>query len=101
MAGRGKNDAQHARQQAERARRYAARTAWHEGRARRRSRDNIVASVVGGLLVVGAVFSQVMLAQADAPAPKPKATSSVAPTDGASPTPTTAPTPSDSPTPAT
>ncbi|MDR2996695.1 MAG: hypothetical protein LBU78_01085 [Microbacterium sp.] len=94
MAGRGKNDAQHARQQAERARRYAARTAWHEGRARRRARDNVVASVVGGLLVVGAVFSQVMLAQADAPAPKPKATPTSTSTPAPVITPSATPTPS-------
>ncbi|MFE6994690.1 hypothetical protein ACFVAE_01915 [Microbacterium sp. NPDC057659] len=95
MAGRGKNDAQHARQQAERARRYAARTAWHEGRARRRTRDNIVASVVGGVIVVGAVFSQVMLAQAEAPAPKPKTTPTSTSTPAPTPTPTASQTPSE------
>jgi hypothetical protein len=93
MAGRGSQGAQQARTQAERARLYAARRAWHEGQIRRRVRDNTIAGIVGGLIVVGAIASQVVHAQVTAPAPTPT------PTVTPAPTPTDAPTPDESPEP--
>ena len=67
MAGR--KNAQRAEQ--ERARRYAARTAWHEGQIRRRVRDNTIVGIAGGLIVVGAMVSQFAHAQVTAPEPTP------------------------------
>lgn len=75
MAGRGPKNAQRSRAEAERARLYAARTAWHDGQIRRRTRDNLIAGIVGGLLVVGAIASQSVHASMFAPEPKPTETS--------------------------
>jgi len=69
MAGRGSKSTQ--RTEAERARLYAARTAWHAGVIRRRVRDNTIIGVVGGLVVVGAIASQFVHAQVTAPEPAP------------------------------
>lgn len=71
MAARGPKNAQRSRAEVERARLYAARTAWHEGQIRRRTRDNLIAGIVGGLLVVGAIASQSVHAAVTAPAPEP------------------------------
>lgn len=71
MAARGSRGSQQTRDQAERARLYAARTAWHEKLQRRRLRDTVLACVIGGLIVVGAVVSQTVHAQVTAPAPTP------------------------------
>lgn len=78
MSARSSKGAQ-ARTEAERARRHAARVAWHEGQIRRRVRDNVVAGVAGGLIVVGAVASQTVHAQVTAPVPEP--TPTVSPSD--------------------
>lgn len=95
MAGRGSKGAQRTRTEAERARLHAARGAWHEGRIRRRVRDNVIAGVAGGLLVAAAIGSQFVHAQVTAPAPTP--TPTVAPTG--TPVPTDSPVPSASPAP--
>ncbi|WP_309064273.1 hypothetical protein [Microbacterium sp.] len=108
MAGRGSR-AQRAREEAERARLYAARTAWHERQVRRRRRDTVIAAVAGGVIVVGALVSQALHAQITAPEPEPSSTPTVpspepssAPT-APSPAPSTTPTlpnaPTDAPTP--
>ncbi|RKE63357.1 dioxygenase [Microbacterium sp. AG238] len=100
MAGRGKNRDDRAAQ--ERARLYAARREYHDGQKRRRSRDNLVAAVAGGILIMGAIGAQIVYFTAgpgapapdETPAPSPTQTvpssPSPAPTD---PTPTTIPTP--------
>lgn len=100
MAGRGKNRDDRAAQ--ERARVYAARREYHDGQKRRRSRDNLVAAVAGGILIMGAIGAQIVYFTAgpgapapdETPAPSPTQTvpssPSPAPTD---PTPTTIPTP--------
>ena len=75
MAVRGPKNAQRSRAEAERARVYAARTAWHDGQIRRRTRDNLIAGVVGGLIVVGAIASQSVHAVVNAPEPEPTETS--------------------------
>ncbi|MGW8483778.1 hypothetical protein ACWGJP_11610 [Microbacterium sp. NPDC055903] len=96
MAGRGTPSAKRARSEAERARVYAARTAWHEGRIRRRVRDNVLVGVVGGLLVVGAIGSQFVHAQVTAPEPTetttPSPTAPVVETPASTPEPSVVPT---------
>lgn len=79
MAGRGSKNAQRTRAESERARRYAARTSWHEGQISRRVRDNTIAIVVGGLLVVAAVVSQSVHALVNAPEPEATETSTPSP----------------------
>lgn len=78
MAARGSKSAQE-RAQAERARVYAARTAQHREKVRRRVRDNVIAGVGGAVLVLAAVASQVAHAQVTAPEPTPSPSSTVAP----------------------
>ena len=79
MAGRGSKSTQRARAATERARRYAARTSWHEGQLTRRVRDNTIAGVVGGLIIVGAIISQSVYAAVVAPEPEPTETTTPAP----------------------
>ncbi|MGB3733057.1 hypothetical protein [Microbacterium sp.] len=71
MAARTSRGSQRSRGDAERARLYAARTAWHQKLQRRRVRDTVLACIIGGLIVVGAVVSQTVHAQVTAPAPTP------------------------------
>lgn len=71
MAGRNTKTSQRARSEAERARIYTARAAWHEGQIQRRVRDNTIAVIAGVLLVGAAIASQVIHAQVAAPAPEP------------------------------
>ncbi|WP_298036300.1 hypothetical protein [uncultured Microbacterium sp.] len=59
-----------ARTQNERARRYAARTAWHERQISRRVRDNTLAGIVAGIVILGAIASQSVHAAVTAPAPE-------------------------------
>ncbi|MFD5225500.1 hypothetical protein ACFWHT_07745 [Microbacterium sp. NPDC058342] len=75
MAVRGSRGAQRARTDAERARLYAARTAWHDQVKRRRRRDTVIAVLAGGVIVVCAVVSQTVHAQVTAPEPTPSAPS--------------------------
>ncbi|MEV7608987.1 hypothetical protein AB0N61_05855 [Microbacterium sp. NPDC089320] len=97
MAGRGKSTRQ-SRTEAERARLHTARTTWHEGQIRRRTRDNMIAVIAGALIVAGAVVSQVVHAQVAAPTPSP--TPTVEPTDAPVPTDSETPEPAPSETPA-
>jgi len=94
MAARGSKNAQ-ARTSAERARLHTARTRWHEGQIRRRVRDNTIAAIVGGLIVVAAIGSQVVHAQVTAPEPTPSPSPSLEPTTP----PTETPIPTDEPVP--
>lgn len=92
MATGGKDrDARAAR---ERTRLYQARRQFHADQARRRTRDNVIAGIVGGVLVLGLVAVQTVyfVAGPGAPAPAPTST----PTPSAT---TPAPTPSGSPEP--
>ncbi|WP_203579447.1 dioxygenase [Microbacterium hibisci] len=105
MATGGKNrDGRAAR---ERSRLYEARRQFHDGQARRRTRDNLIAGIVGGVLVLGLIGSQTayFLAGPGAPAPAPSSTPTPTGTMPApTPTPTTtgepAPTLEPTPTPA-
>ena len=98
MAARGSRGAQKARTAAERARLHAARTEWHERQLRRRVRDNTIAGIKGGLVVVAAIASQAVHAQLTAPEPTP--TPTVVPSESPAPeeTPGTVDTPSPEPT---
>ena len=85
----------------ERTRAYRARQEFHDGLLARRHRDNIVAGVAGGLLILAVVGGQVayytMGPGAPAPAPIPSDSSTPAPTPvelpGSSEIPTPTPTP--------
>jgi len=90
VAGRGKNRDDRAAQ--ERARVYAARREYHDGQKRRRSRDNLVAAVAGGILIMGAIGAQIVYFTAGPGAPAPDETPAPSPTQTV-PTPTTIPTP--------
>ncbi|PKI92967.1 hypothetical protein CW368_01320 [Actinomycetales bacterium SN12] len=98
MAARGSRNPQRTRTDAERARLYAARSAWNAKNIRRRRRDTIVATVIGSLIVAGAVASQAVHAQMTAPEPAPTQTSTPAPTP--SPEPSESADPDETPAPA-
>lgn len=74
MAGRASKNSRRSREASERARLYAARTSWHERQISRRVRDNALAGIVGGLLIVGAIVSQSVHAVVTAPDPEPTET---------------------------
>jgi hypothetical protein len=99
VATGGKNrDARAAR---ERTRLYEARRQFHEGQARRRTRDNVIAGIVGGVLVLGLIGAQTAYFVAGPGAPAPSPTSTPGPTGTTpepTPSPTTTPEPSPSPT---
>lgn len=90
MAHRASKNDQRTHQ--ERARLYAARTAFRDGQITRRSRDNVIACVAGAVLIAGVFASQTVHAQVNAPAPEPTETSVPAPVETPSPTDTPAPT---------
>jgi len=98
VATGGKNrDARAAR---ERSRLYEARRQFHDGQARRRTRDNLIAGIVGGVLVLGLIGAQTayFMAGPGAPAPSPSSTPTPTSTTPA-PTPSQATTPEPSATP--
>lgn len=99
MAARGSRNTQQARTQAERARLHTARAIWHQGQIRRRTRDNAIAAIVGALIVVAAIGSQVVHAQVNAPEPAPTPSPSVGPSVAPTlpPSETPVPIPSDAP----
>ncbi|MDY0909761.1 dioxygenase [Microbacterium sp. CFBP9034] len=92
MATGGKD--REAREARERARLYQARQEFHRDRARRRTRDNLIAGIAGGVLIVGvlAVQTAYFVAGPGAPEPTPTSTS----TPGVTPGPTGTPTPTPS-----
>ncbi|MFE7844861.1 dioxygenase [Microbacterium sp. NPDC057407] len=102
MANVGKGRSE--REARERARLYQARQDFQNGLARRRRRDNLVAGIVGGLLLAGVIAVQtayfVAGPGAPEPSPTPTPTTSIS-TPGPTPTPSTtpSPTPTVSPTP--
>jgi len=99
VATGGKNrDARAAR---ERTRLYEARRQFHDGQARRRTRDNLIAGIAGGVLVLGLIAVQTAYFVAGPGAPVPSPSSTPAPT-ATSPVPTptaTTPDPGATPTP--
>ena len=89
MANGGKDRG--TRESRERARLYQARQEFHSGRARRRTRDNLIAGIAGGLLIVGVLAVQTAYCVTGPGAPVPTPTTSSTP--GTTPTPSTSPTP--------
>jgi hypothetical protein len=89
-----------AREARERARVYQARQQLHDDQAKRRRRDNVLAGVIGGILILGVLGAQtayfVVGPGAPAPAPSVSPTPSISPTPGDSPSPTPESTPSPS-----
>jgi hypothetical protein len=71
----------------ERARLYQARREFHAGQERRRTRDNLIAGIAGGLLILGLVAAQTVYFVAGPGAPEPAPTSTPTPT-GTTPAPT-------------
>jgi len=72
----------------ERARLHRARIAYQEGLQRRRTRDNVTAGIVAGVLIAGAIGSQVLYYTVGPAAPEPAPTQSTSP----APTPSVPPT---------
>lgn len=87
------------REERERARVYQARQTMHLAQQRRRTRDNLIAGLVGGLLILAVIGGQVayFTLGAGAPAPEPSPTSTTTPAPSA--TPPATPEPSATPTP--
>ena len=100
MATGGKDrDARTAR---ERTRLYQARRQFHADQARRRTRDNVIAGIVGGILILGLAAAQTayFVAGPGAPAPTPTSTPTpTATTSAPTPAPTTTTDPTPTPTP--
>ncbi|WP_437127392.1 dioxygenase [Microbacterium algihabitans] len=96
VATRGKD--RQTREQRERARTYQARLELHERQGRRRRRDNLLAVVVGLVVIAGAIGVQTayFVAGPGAPAPSPSAPATPASTPDTSPS---APAPAATPTP--
>lgn len=69
MATRGKD--RQTREQRERARAYQARVELHERLGRRRTRDNVIALVVGLVVIAGAIGAQTAYFVAGPGAPEP------------------------------
>ncbi len=80
----------------ERARLYQARRQFHEDQSRRRRRDNLIAGIAGGALIVGlaAVQTAYFVAGPGAPEPTPTSTPTPSPSpSGMTPSPTDTPAP--------
>ncbi|WP_434811230.1 dioxygenase [Microbacterium sp. bgisy189] len=86
--GVGKKDARAAR---DRSRVYQARQQFHDGTVRRRTRDNLVAGIAGGALILAVIGGQVLYFTAGPGAPTPEPTTSMTPTPTAVPSETPAP----------
>ncbi|QKJ19480.1 dioxygenase [Microbacterium hominis] len=84
MASRGKD--REAREARERTRVYQARQAFHDGQGARRRRDNLVAGIVGGLLIAGLIASQAIYFTSGPGAPAPSPVSTPAPSTSPAPT---------------
>ncbi|MDN3494311.1 hypothetical protein QL996_00030 [Planococcus sp. APC 4015] len=75
------------RESRERTRVYQARQTFHDSRIRRRRRDNLIAGIVGGLVIVGIVAVQTLYFTTGPgmPVPTPTSTSTPAPTPSVAP----------------
>jgi hypothetical protein len=87
------------REARERTRVYQARQAFRQGQARRRTRDNLIAGIAGGLLILGVVAAQTAYFVAGPGAPEPSPSATPIPTTTSTPTPGGSPAPTDSPAP--
>ena len=87
------------RDERERARAYRARQEFHESLTARRRRDNLVAGVAGGVLLVAIIAAQVAYFTVGPGTPAPSPTPSSTSTSMPAPEPTATDTPSPTPTP--
>ena len=103
--GRGSAKERPAREVPERARLYEARAQPHQSQARRRRRDNIIATSVAGVLVAAAIGGQALFygvgpgAASDAPAPEETPATSESPAPAETPGETVSPEPTSTPSP--
>ncbi|MDJ1113762.1 dioxygenase [Microbacterium dauci] len=86
-------------QERERARLYDARRRFHESLGRRRRRDNVIAGVAGGALILAILGGQIAYYTLGPGAPVPEPAPTSTPTPTTSPAPTVSPSPTVSPTP--
>lgn len=89
------------REARERARVYQARQQLHDDQARRRRRDNLLAGIIGGILILGVIGIQTayFTVGPGIPAPAPSVTPTPVETPAVTPGPTDSPAPSGEPTP--
>lgn len=87
------------REARERARVYQARLAFHDGRKHRRTRDNVIAGIAGGVLIVAIVAVQTLYFTAGPGAPSPAPSTTSTPSETPAPSGTPTPAVSDTPTP--
>jgi hypothetical protein len=85
------------REARERARVYQARQQLHDDQARRRRRDNLIAGIAGGLLILGVLAAQTLYFTVGPGTPEPAPSSTPTPVE--TPAPSDSPAPSDTPTP--
>ena len=90
MATAGKDRG--SRESRERSRVYQARLALRAGQERRRTRDNLIAGIAGGLLILGVVAIQTAYFVAGPGAPVPSPSSTPIPTVSSTGTPSATPT---------
>lgn len=95
MAARSKDKSE--REARERTRVYRARVEMHEAGVKRRTRDNWIAGLVAGVIIVGAIGGQVAYYTVGPGTPAPEPTPTVTPTSTLSPEPSDSPAPSDAP----
>ena len=95
VAARSKDKSE--REARERARTYQARMQMHEAGVRRRTRDNWIAGVVSGLIILGAIGGQVAYYTVGPGTPAPEPTPTVTPSVTPVPTPDPSAAPSDAP----
>ncbi len=94
--GAGKKNA---RAESERARLYQARQQFHAGTVRRRTRDNVIAGVGGGVLILAILGGQWAYFEAGPGRPEPTPTSTETPAPSPEPSATSTPEPEEPPTP--
>lgn len=73
--GKGRAD----REARERNRAYLARKEFHDGQVRRRTRDDVVAGIAGGILILAILGGQILYFTAGPGAPKPSPSSTPSP----------------------
>lgn len=83
------------RSERERARLYQARRQFHDGLGARRRRDNLIAGIAGGLLILAVVGAQIAYFTVGPGTPEPTPTVSPTPTEQPTPAATTEPTPAE------
>ena len=88
--GAGKNQSRVAK---ERTRLYQARHEFHDGLLRRRRRDNLIAGVAGGAIILAVIGGQIAYYTVGPGTPVPEPTTSPTPTATPLATPTPTPTP--------